>query len=118
MAILLAVLMLMGAACSITDETTINAPAPDDSTAPTGSAPAPVDGGAAAPGDTNPATESTAPVVASDKDSADGQESAEPAPFIYKYPEFMLTNPQRSLDAAREALLGAPRVYDTRISED
>lgn len=62
--------MLASTACSTTDQTTI---APDTPTAPT-----------------NPTT--TTPVATSGQDSADDKEPAEPAPFVYRYPEFLLTN--------------------------
>ncbi len=96
MAILLAVLMLMGAACSITDETTITAPALDDGTAPTDTIVAPTGDTATPPTDTpastNPTIESTTPVISGDQDFSGDQESAESSPFTYEYPEFMLIN--------------------------
>lgn len=80
----LAVLML-STACSTTDETTITAasdtPTPTDSTAALGGETG-----------TTSAEMSEAPVTISDQDSADGQESAEPAPFTYEYPESWLIN--------------------------
>ena len=100
--ILLAMLMLASTACSTTDQTTITA-TPDDTTATPGDTATPGSGTDALGGDTaaprndppaptNPATESTAPVVASGQNSADDEESAEPAPFIHEYPEFLLIN--------------------------
>ena len=77
-----------------TDGTT----APGDDTltgdAPTGGTPAPTDGTTAPGGDTGttPTDTPETPVTVGDQDSADGQESAEPAPFTYEYPEFLLIN--------------------------
>ncbi len=115
-AILLAMLILAGTACSTTDQTTITAApgdttvtpgdtthalgdtstTPDDTATPGSGTDAPGGDTAAPqndpPAPTNPTTESTAPVVASDENSADDEGSAEPAPFIYEYPESLLTN--------------------------
>ena len=64
---------------------------PGDTTAPTD--------GTTSPGDTTAPTDSTTTtdtsetsVTVGDQDSANGQESAEPAPFTYEYPEFWLIN--------------------------
>ena len=80
----LAVLML-STACSTIDETTITA-ASDP--------PLSTDSMAASGGDTGttPTDTPETPVTVGDQDSADGQESAEPAPFTYEYPEFLLIN--------------------------
>lgn len=80
----LAVLVL-STACSTTDETTITAasdtPLPTDSMAASG-------GGAG----TALIDMSETAVAVSDQDSADRQESDEPDPFVYEYPEFLLIN--------------------------
>ena len=59
--------------------------APDDTPTPGDDTPAPTDS-------TTTTDTSETSVTASDQDSADGQESAEPASFIYEYPEFLLIN--------------------------
>ena len=112
------IVLILSTACSTTDQTTItaapgdtptggDAPAPTDGTAapgrdtaapgdtPTGGdAPAPTDGTAAPGRDTGTTSTDTpeTPVTVGDQDSADGQESAEPASFTYEYPEFLLIN--------------------------
>ena len=86
------VVLMLSTACSTPDETTITV-APGDT--PTGdSTPAPTDGTVAPDGETGTtsAEMSETPVAVSDEDSADGQESAEPVPFTYEYPEFLLIN--------------------------
>ena len=101
--------LILSTACSTTENITITAPgdttaptdgttAPGDTTAPTDSTAAP--GGDAptgyipAPTNSTPSAEmSETPVAVSDQNSADGQESAEPAPFTYEYPESWLINP-------------------------
>ena len=99
----LAVLML-SIACSTTEDMTITT-ASDDTSAPTDGTAAP-GGGTGTPDDTpTPGDDTTAPtdstattdtsetsVTVGDQDSADGQESAEPASFTYEYPEFWLIN--------------------------
>ena len=77
--------LILSTACSTTENTTITAPG--DTTAPTD--------GTTAPGDdigTTTINTPETPVTVSDQDSADGQESAERAPFTYEYPEFWLIN--------------------------
>ena len=71
---------------------------PDDT--PTGDSMAAPDGTPTPGDDTTAPTDSTTTtdtsetsVTASDQDSADGQESAETAPFTYEYPESWLINP-------------------------
>ena len=77
---------------------------PGDTTAPTDSTAAPGDDtptgdSTTSPGDTTAPTDSTTTTdtsetsaTVSDQGSADGQESAERAPFTYEYPEFLLIN--------------------------
>ena len=60
--------------------------APDDTPTPGDDTPAPTDS-------TIPTGTSKTPVTVSDQGSADGQESAERAPFTYEYPESWLINP-------------------------
>ena len=111
----LAVLWL-GTACSTTEDMTITT-ASDDTSVPTDGTAAPGGGtgtpddtptgdSTAAPDDTpTPGDDTTAPidstattdisetsVTVGDQDSADGQESAECAPFTYEYPESWLIN--------------------------
>ena len=90
--------LMLSTACSSTANMTIIA-ASDDTPAPTGSTTspgdttAPTDGTAAPGGETGTSDEmSETSVTASDQDSADGQESTEPASFTYEYPEFLLIN--------------------------
>ena len=85
-AILLTVFMLVSTACSTTDETTITAPS--DIATQVSTPAVPNTSTAAA----NPTTESIALVVVSGENSAGDEESAEPAPFTYEYPESLLTN--------------------------
>ena len=79
------VVLMLSTACSTTDETTITAAS---------DTPTPTDSTAAPDGETGttPDDMSETPVAVSVQDSADGQESAEPAPFTYEYPEFLLIN--------------------------
>lgn len=105
--------LMLSTACSSTNQTTITA-APDGIPAPGGGTAAPTDSTAAPDGIPTPVDGTTAPgdatatpsgetgttltdtsetsATASGQDSADGKKSAEPAPFIYKYPELFLTN--------------------------
>ena len=76
--------LMLSAACTTTENITITAPGDT----PTG------DGMTSSGGDIGTTTIDTpeTPVTVSDQDSADGQESAEPASFTYEYPEFLLIN--------------------------
>lgn len=90
--------LILSTACSTTDDITVVAsddtPAPTDSTTSPDDTTAPTDGTTSPGGDIGTTTTDTpeTPVAVNDQDSADGQESAEPAPFTYEYPEFLLIN--------------------------